>query len=547
MRPLEVVFLASLLLSGVALYLAPARRPSFLRYRPFLPLTLAVVHVFIDHGRWQLFPAYAVAALMALAGVIGMRRTDHGGTAPPSTPSPGNAAHQEEADAPTASPASPPPAQPTALVPGWVRRVAGFFVLLVTGASGAVATLVPLFTLPAPTGAHRVGTRWLILTDSSRDEQLSPEAGDKRTLVVRLWYPADSVAGKPDPYIERDVAIAIARVLGLPGFALSHLVNVESHAYRRAWLPATPERFPLLVFSHGYAAGTESQNTVQMEELASHGFVVASIDHPYEAAAIVMRGGEVLAARPRFSPTDSATMARSVEIVRRLQSAHDTAAVAAILPEMYDLAAPLELSIAEWTHDTRFVLDALARMSTPGAEGDTVLTGRLATDRVGVMGMSFGGATAASVCLSDARCAAGVNLDGLLYGDASRAALPRPFLFAAAEESRQLHRVFHERAVAPSWLLTVRGAKHMDFTDLNWFAPALGTRLGMLGGIAPERMHRLLNAVVVPFFDAALRGGAALDSAALVSAFPEVTVERRLTAGPAPSPSAPAPPGATSR
>lgn len=497
MRPLEVLVLASLVLSGVALFVAPERRPALLRYRPFVPLTLAVIHVFIDHGRWQLFPAYALAGVMAVLGVWGLRRTP-----------------------------DQPPLPPT---PGWRRRLAGLAVLLVTAASGIAATLVPLFTLPEPTGPHRVGTRWLILPDSARDEDLSPDAGEKRTLVVRLWYPADSVAGKPEPYIEREVAVAIARALGLPGFFLSHLTNVDTHAYRRAWIPAAPERLPLIVFSHGYGAGTESQNTVQMEELASHGFVVASIDHPYEAAAIVMRDGEVVAARPRFAPRDSGTMARSVELVRRLQSARDTTAVAALLPDLYDLSAPLELSIAQWTQDTRFVLDALARMSTPGATADTVLTGRLDTDRVGMMGMSFGGATAANVCLRDARCAAGINLDGLLYGDAARAPLARPFVVASAEESRQLHRLFHQRAIAPNWLLTVRDARHLDFSDLNWFAPALGRRLGMLGGIAPARMHRLLNAVVVPWFDAALRRGAALDSAALASAFPEVTIERRLT------------------
>ncbi|HEX4934036.1 MAG TPA: hypothetical protein VFV33_12695, partial [Gemmatimonadaceae bacterium] len=73
MRFLEIVFLASLVLSGVALFIPPARRPSLLRYRPAVPITLALIHVFIDHGRWQLFAAYTLAGLISLAAIFEVR------------------------------------------------------------------------------------------------------------------------------------------------------------------------------------------------------------------------------------------------------------------------------------------------------------------------------------------------------------------------------------------------------------------------------------------------------------------------------------------
>jgi hypothetical protein len=66
-RLLEIVFLASLLLSGVALFIAPDRRTGLFRYRPAVPITLALVHAFIDEGRWQLFVAYGLAALVSIA------------------------------------------------------------------------------------------------------------------------------------------------------------------------------------------------------------------------------------------------------------------------------------------------------------------------------------------------------------------------------------------------------------------------------------------------------------------------------------------------
>ncbi len=75
-RLLEVVFLASLLQSGVALFLAPKRRPRWLRYQPALPITFALVHVFIEHGRWQLYGTYGLAGLISVITVAGMRNGD---------------------------------------------------------------------------------------------------------------------------------------------------------------------------------------------------------------------------------------------------------------------------------------------------------------------------------------------------------------------------------------------------------------------------------------------------------------------------------------
>ncbi len=54
-------------------------------------------------------------------------------------------------------------------------------------------------------------------------------------------------------------------------------VNVEF------WYPSDGGgKYPLVVFSHG-ALGIKTSNTSTFIELASHGYVVCSIDHPYQA------------------------------------------------------------------------------------------------------------------------------------------------------------------------------------------------------------------------------------------------------------------------
>lgn len=516
MRPLEIVFLLSLLAAGAALWFAPERRPRWLRVHPALPITLALVHVLIEHGRWQLFVAYGVAGLLAIFAVVGMRTRE------------------------TAAVDHP-----------WPRRLGGTAVVLVAGATMLFAWAVPIFAIPEPTGSYKVGSRWLILTDSSREEALTPEPGDHRRVIVRVWFPADSVQGEPDTYMEEPVARAIAEGLSLPGIAFSHFPLVPTHAYRRAWLPAAPERFPLILFSHGYGIGTESQNTVQMEELASHGFVVASIDHPYEAGGILLPGDSLLRARLPFDPLgDTAAVRRMTASVARLKALRDTTEIAGEVRELYAASSALETSIVRWTEDTRFVLDRLTAMSTPHDGPDTLLTGRLDTRRVGLYGMSFGGAAAAGFCATDPRCAAGMNLDGLLYGVAGREPLTRPFFFASSVDNEALHRLMYERATGPAWLLTVGGSKHMDYTDFARVAPRLAVRGGMIGGIAPARMGDIMNATALAWFDQALRGGKGLDVGAFTARFPEATLVSHgvrstialagdSTAAPAPAPGAP--------
>ena len=50
--------------------------------------------------------------------------------------------------------------------------------------------------------------------------------------------------------------------------------------------PEQEATYPVLIFSHGYEIGFFAQNTVQMEELASHGYVVFSVGHAYESSIV---------------------------------------------------------------------------------------------------------------------------------------------------------------------------------------------------------------------------------------------------------------------
>jgi len=393
-------------------------------------------------------------------------------------------------------------ANPRRQGPVWMRRMAGITGVAALAAGAALAWAFPLVTLPAPDGPYAIGTRELVLVDSARAEELTPEPNDRRVLPVRVWYPADSAVGPAQPLLSRDRARALASALGVPRFVLDHLGATATHSHPAAPLSAREARWPVVVFSHGFGIGYEAQNTVQMEALASHGYVVVSILHPYEALATRLPDGRVAAVAPE-PPPPGADTARMRTTFARLGTERDTAALVQVIRDAHAFR-DLRPSVDRWTADTRFVLDELARRGAAGAP-DALFPGRLATDRVGIFGMSFGGATAANFCTLDARCAGGMNLDGLTFGDATDTPMPRPFFFVSGAPNREMHTLFFQRATAPAWSMTVARTQHLDFTDFGWFSP-LPAKVGMLGGIEAARMHAIMNDAVLAFFGATLRG-----------------------------------------
>jgi predicted dienelactone hydrolase len=181
----------------------------------------------------------------------------------------------------------------------------------------------------------------------------------------------------------------------------------------------------------------------------------------------------------------------------------------------------------------RHVIDRLERADRePGR-----FAGRLDLERIGVLGHSFGGAAAQQLCLVDARCKAGVNLDGLGVGDALDVRLARPFMFVhhdnPAASNKTPNLLYFERSRAPAYLLVVRGTRHLNFSDFSLYGRLSLVRLsGTIGEIDGERCLRLQGAYVRAFFDKHLKGrdNGLLDGPS--SDHPEVAIRVRSPARP---------------
>ncbi|WP_209348198.1 dienelactone hydrolase family protein [Pontixanthobacter sp. CEM42] len=124
------------------------------------------------------------------------------------------------------------------------------------------------------TGDYAVGTfvKDYALPDRTQIGGMSMVTGglneSERTLSVRFWYPSET-----DTASETVIYTHVMKPQG------QDPVEVSTNGIARdGTAPITGEKFPLVIMSHGYRGWREQFSNLG-EHLASHGYVVASINH----------------------------------------------------------------------------------------------------------------------------------------------------------------------------------------------------------------------------------------------------------------------------
>ncbi|MEV4756855.1 acetylhydrolase [Micromonospora sp. NPDC049559] len=375
---------------------------------------------------------------------------------------------------------------------------AGLPVGAASHASAARATPGPVrLTLPVPTGPYSVGTARLHLVDGSRPDPVAGP-GRHRELMVSLWYPARNVGRYPRASWMPAATLRAYLVSG--GFAADAVLAPFTAGHEGAPVRRTGGPFPVVVFSHG-AHDHRADTTIVVQELASHGYVVVTVDHTYDAFSEFPDGRLTV-------PLDDPEHA---------------------------------LYPADFATDIRFVLDRvedLAAGRNPDAGHRPLpadLRGALDLRRVGMFGWSKGATATALVMVDDPRVRAGLSIDGPMQAQPPLGTdLDRPFMLMTAVFTRAA-----EPSVAEfwshlrGWRLNVHaeGAVHSSYGDNQVLIPQLARVVGMsdeelrgwIGTLDPVRATRIQQAYPLAFFDLHLRGrrGRLLDGPS--PAFPEVT------------------------
>jgi predicted dienelactone hydrolase len=248
-----------------------------------------------------------------------------------------------------------------------------------------------------------------------------------------VWYPAADVTGRTRaPYFSdaetKSTARSLGALVGAP-FFFTYSRHVMTNSFIDAPLARNVTNLPAVFYSHGYTSFL-GQNTVLMEHLASHGYVVFSVQHTYDSAATAFPNGDVIPMDPGMMSTVAGAEAGRPLMVAAMGGATlDARLEGAVAHQEFTVKRNERIATAStraWVADRMFVHDALQN-APPAAVADIAAASRL--DRVGEVGMSFGGAVSGEVCMIDPRCAAGINLDGGNYPfSAFNADVPAPFL-----------------------------------------------------------------------------------------------------------------------
>jgi len=351
-------------------------------------------------------------------------------------------------------------------------------------AGWAAAQNRPQSLLPAPTGPYSVGRASLQWSDESRPDAASPDG--HRQLVVWLWYPAAKTqqqvaAWQPGKWAElywtrllRSRPDSAAAGAGYP------IQSILSHAY--ADVPPLPGRqeFPLLLFTPG--GGELPLNYASLiEDLASHGYIIAGIVPPHSGSCVYSDGRIVdQPLRPSFE--------ESVVIA-----------------------------------DLAFTIDELKRLPT-----NSPWRNRVDFTRIGAFGHSLGGGVSLDIAKTDSRIRAAVAIDA---GDPTGLAKPTLYLHAgdpgmlpsdSASEIRQAIQAFLQTA-RPGYDLWIRGARHSFSTD-HFMLPYRPRTVETAGTIDPSRAITITRVLIRSFFDQHLKGTKTAVPIGLSPSFPEIVL-----------------------
>lgn len=319
--------------------------------------------------------------------------------------------------------------------------------------------------LPKPKGNYSIGIKEIYLIDYERDEKLTQREDDKREMMLYLWYPTEEREGKRYEYMGEQTFRWLLKQSYLFWIPENGYEYVKTHSFINASF--AEGKFPLIIFSHGYR-GYPSMYTSMIEEIVSHGFIVAGICHPYVAGITVFPDGRVI---------EVEDLSQYNESYRKWW---------------------LETAFNEVIGDITYTIDYLLKEFPENID----------KENIGIYGHSFGGGAALAMCGSE-RIKAGLALDGYFRSSKGEKPFFMFFVEERFEEDEFLQGLWENTSVG--YVAIVNGSGHYDYTDLPvllpHFAPNIPKYLipgfGKIGG---KRLVNIVNKFTLAFFDVYLKG-----------------------------------------
>ncbi|MDX1641612.1 MAG: hypothetical protein R3220_07930 [Balneolaceae bacterium] len=489
MQLFEIILLTTLLVYSGTFFIKPEKRPLILQYLPLSALLFLLLHLLVEGFRWQIVPAYLLTLLFLFQSVRLIKRKQN------------LSVYYDRK---------------------WLRILGGVSSILLLIVSGVMASILPVFDLPEPTGPFAVGTTTFMLKDASRDEIITENPNDNRKLMVRAWYPADELSSnvRQMEYMHPYEAEYFAKKYGLPAFTLNHLRHVETNVYEDLIVSDQESTFPVLLFSHGYNVPPATYASF-LSEIASHGYIIFAVNHPYQSVATIFPDGVKVSFDYQYESKNFENVwEHIVELEEKFWATETDSAKRDIIREISDLYPNAEM-MRQWAADLSFVIDELEEIHS---QTDHQFSGKLNLELIGAFGHSAGGGTAGQLMLTDSRVKAGINWDGAQWADMIDSTLHQPFLrIEAVYEPTKFapnDLIYHNVSDSVHYDVKVEGFGHSNFSDIPLLIPVQA--VNQAGDMDPIRAIELINEYSIAFFDKYLRDDREIEITDLNQKYPEV-------------------------
>lgn len=372
-------------------------------------------------------------------------------------------------------------------------------------------------TLPEPSGQYRIGVAYLNFVDESRREVFDDSGLSRREITVKVWYPSD-LQSAPEPYFAEAESAFVMKYLQFPPM----FKGLKTNGGRDLPVSSKENKYPVLIFNHGWGEHY-SQNTILMEELASHGYIVFSLAHHHECKFSSYPDGRLIhidMENPRFRKIRQEQMsAFSQGHFEKLRKAADDEERERIFLDMSRALPTLFTeSSTYWAEDIAFFISRLKMMNG----GDPRFKAKLDLDRIGVFGMSLGGLATSIVCSTDAGIRAGVNIDGALPIPSIHGKYRIPFMYLNSKRYLGCGNLLTGQSTQDCYSLSVKDSDHYNFTDHSIY-PIPMVRF-LLGSIDGKRTIEIMNVLALAFFDKYVKQTGEIDLVKAAGRYPEIEI-----------------------
>ena len=359
-----------------------------------------------------------------------------------------------------------------------------FFLFLIITLLSTGCVAIPFNEVPKPTGDRNIGTESIELIDIDRLEWFTEDPQDLRKIMIQIWYPTDDLDGEKESYIDYgELRIeALASQFDYSPFLFKKLIDVETNSIKKAE-PSTQSSFPLVIFSHGLG-GNRTQNTIMIEELTSHGYVVIAIEHAYDANISIFNNGDVADYRSGINYQRRNTQKITPEEFWAIR-----------LPQLETRAK-----------DVSYIIDQLELGNLP----ENIIN-IIDLENIGIFGHSFGGATSIYSSYNDHRIDACINLDGWMVvvpDEIVDNGINRNFMYLGQEQwDEKLNYQKLDKFIksnTKSSKILIPNTTHYDFSDTPHMSKA-AKFLNKSGKVKSKNLKNLLNELIISFFNQNLK------------------------------------------